>query len=55
MNAWILILVLHTYGALTTTHVEFPTEAGCIEAGKKVLTKHQALDSYSYYICAEKK
>jgi hypothetical protein len=57
MHTWVLVLVLHGYSALTTTNVEFPTEAGCTDAGKKVIAKHHdtLLDNWSYYICVEKK
>ena len=55
MSSWILILLLSqsTSGSVATTNVEFLTEAGCMEAGKKAKTQ---FEYYTVkYICVEKK
>jgi hypothetical protein len=55
MIAWVLILVLHDWNAKTTTTVEFPTENGCIEAGKKAVAEFKAFAGGVDFICVEKK
>lgn len=53
MSAWVLILILYSNGngTLAVTNVEFPTQEGCIEAGKKIKPEYQS----SKWFCVEKK
>ena len=55
MNIWLLVLMVSSYSGISTTHIEFPTEMGCHEAGKKAMEEFGDYKWNARYICVEKK
>ena len=55
MGPWILLLMVSSYHGVSTTHIEFPTELGCKEAGEKAINEFRDYKWNGRYICVEKK
>ena len=55
MSTWILVLMVSSYSGISTTPIEFPTEMGCTEAGKKVIDELGDYKWNARFVCVEKK